>query len=89
MNTIEQKIIKIFHNSNSHEQEFINKIYDFIKSNDIYKKPINISDYNLNKPINRFSSPVEILNKHLQFTNYTLDTSEQIKNNIIPIKHKS
>jgi len=88
MNPIEQKLIKIFHNSHSHKPEFLNNIHDFIITNDIYKKPINIQEYQLDQPISRFSSPIEILNKHLASTKYKLDTSKQIENNIIPITNK-
>lgn len=88
MNPIEQKLIQIFHNSQLYEQEVLKKIHDFIITNEIYKKPINIQEYNLDKSINRLSSPIEILNKHLKPTKYKIDISKQIQNNIIPITKK-
>ena len=87
MNHIESSIIKIINRKQN--QIYIPDIIDFFHNNNIYSRPSNIDDYDLTKPINRFSSAVEILHKHLANTKYSLDPSKPILNHIIPIKLKN
>jgi hypothetical protein len=86
MNHIESSIIKII--NRKQYQIYIPDIIDFIQNNNIYSRPSNLNDYNFNNPINRFSSAVEILHKHLINTKFELDSSKSILNHIIPIKLK-
>jgi hypothetical protein len=86
MNQFESNIIKLITRKNN--QVYIPDIIDFIQNNNIYSRPSNLNDYNLDKPINRFSSAVEILHKHLKNTHLELDLSTSIKNNVIPLKNK-
>jgi hypothetical protein len=88
MNNIDHELIKIFHNKENIDNQKIQYIYNYIEKNNIYKKSNKIDNYNLDIPINRFSSAVEILNKHLQNSKYELDKSREICNNLIPIKKK-
>jgi hypothetical protein len=88
MNSTEKKIINIFHNSNNYNNKILDNINNIIRNNDIYKHSDNLKDYNLKDPIDRFSTPIQILHKHLVNSKSELDFSKKIYNNIIPIKKK-